>query len=77
MAFSRNLCVKLRASLCGVQQYASASALVFLDLVKKFSFLDWKHYTVSPMLIWMDTCLICFIQIAIAIGIEIESLALL
>jgi len=54
MAFFRNLCVKLRASLCGVRQYASPSALVFLDLAKKFSFLDWKPLS-CPHNQWVDT----------------------
>jgi len=42
MAFLPNLCVNLRNRLCGVQKYASAQFLDFLDLEQKFSFLDWK-----------------------------------
>jgi len=42
MAFFPNLCVNLRNRLCGVQKYASAQFLDFLDLEQKFSFLDWK-----------------------------------
>jgi len=42
MAFFYNLGVKLRASLCDVLSYVSAQTLVFLDLAKKYSFLNWK-----------------------------------
>ena len=42
MAFLPNLCVNLRNRLFGVQKYASAQFLDFLDLEQKFSFLDWK-----------------------------------
>jgi len=43
MALFRNLCVKLRRSLCDVRSYVSAQLLVFLDLAKNCSFLDWKR----------------------------------
>ncbi len=42
MALFRNLGVELRGSLCDVQSYVSAQALVFLDLAKNCSFLNWK-----------------------------------
>jgi len=38
MAFFRNLCVKLRASLCGVQQYAFSQPLFSLILRKNSHF---------------------------------------
>jgi hypothetical protein len=65
MAFFRNLGVKLRASLCDVQKYASAEPLVFLDLAKKSAFMNWK-LQLCPQNKWMDTnyrrglFLICF-----------------
>ena len=43
MVFLPNVCVNLRACLCGVVNYASAQALERLDLGQKSSFLDWKH----------------------------------
>ena len=42
MALFRNLGVKLRGCLCDVPRYASAQLLVFLDLAKNCSFLNWK-----------------------------------
>jgi len=42
MALFRNLCVKLRGSLCDVRSYVSAQPLVFLDLAKNFQFMNWK-----------------------------------
>jgi prepilin-type processing-associated H-X9-DG protein len=43
MVFFRNLGVNLRVFLCDVLKYVSAQSFDFLDLAKKFSFLDWKH----------------------------------
>ena len=40
MVFFANICVNLRGSLCDVLAYASAQPLDFLDLGKKFSFLN-------------------------------------
>ena len=37
-----NLGVKLRVSLCDVLTYVSAQNLVFLDLGKNSSFMNWK-----------------------------------
>jgi len=48
MALFRNVGVKLRVSLCDVLSYVSAQTLVFLDLAKNCSFLDWKP-TVSTI----------------------------
>ncbi len=42
MALFRNICVKLRVSLCDVLSYVSAQTLVLLDLAKNCSFLNWK-----------------------------------
>ena len=42
MALFRNLGVKLRGSLCGVLTYASVKPLIFLDLAKNDSFMNWK-----------------------------------
>ncbi len=42
MALFRNLGVKQRDRLCDVPRYASAQSLVFLDLAKNCSFLNWK-----------------------------------
>jgi len=42
MALFRNLGVKLRVPLCDVLTYVSAQTLVFLDLAKNCSFLNWK-----------------------------------
>jgi hypothetical protein len=42
MALFRNLGVKLRGSLCDVLKYVSAQPLVFLDLAKNSSFMNWK-----------------------------------
>ena len=42
MALFRNLGVKLRVSLCDVLSYVSAQTLVFLDLAKNYSFLNWR-----------------------------------
>jgi hypothetical protein len=42
MALFRNLRVKLRDSLCDVLQYVSAQSLVFLDLTKNCTFMNWK-----------------------------------
>jgi hypothetical protein len=58
MVFLPNLCVNLRACLCGVVNYASAQALDFLDLGQKSAFLDWKHQYVPIFgkdLLWMGT----------------------
>ena len=58
MVFLPNLCVNLRACLCGVVNYASAQALDFLDLGQKSAFLDWKHQNVPIFgkgLLWMGT----------------------
>ena len=48
MALFRNLGVKLRSCLCDVPRYASAQPLVFLDLAKNCSFLNWK-LTLMPI----------------------------
>ena len=42
MALFHNLGVKLRGSLCDVPKYVSAQPLVFLDLAKNSSFMNWK-----------------------------------
>ena len=42
MALFRNLCVKLRGFLCDVLLYVSAQPLVFLDLAKNSSFMNWQ-----------------------------------
>ena len=42
MSLFHNLVVKLRVSLCDVLAYVSAQTLVFLDLEKNCSFLNWK-----------------------------------
>jgi hypothetical protein len=42
MAFFRNLGVKLRVPLCDGLTYVSAQTLIFLDLAKNYSFLNWK-----------------------------------
>ncbi len=42
MALFRNLGVNLRDCLCDVPMYVSAQSLEFLDLAKKYSFLNWK-----------------------------------
>jgi len=42
MALFRNLRVKPRGSLCDVLQYVSAQPLVFLDLAKNCTFMNWK-----------------------------------
>jgi hypothetical protein len=42
MALFRNLGVTLRDCLCDVPMYASAQSLDFLDLAKKYSFMNWK-----------------------------------
>ena len=42
MALFRNVGVKLRVSLCDVLPYVSAQTLIFLDLAKNCSFLNWK-----------------------------------
>jgi hypothetical protein len=42
MALCRNFGVKRRNRLCGMQQYASAQFLNFLELAKYRSFLDRK-----------------------------------
>ncbi len=46
MAFFRNLGVNLQNRLCGIQLYASAQFFDFLDLAKKFSFLNWKLHCI-------------------------------
>jgi len=50
MALFRNLGVKLRGSLCGVLTYASVKPLVFLDLAKIYSFMNWKPKVPPTML---------------------------
>jgi hypothetical protein len=52
MALFRNLGVKLRGSLCDVLQYVSAQPLVFLDLAKNCSFMNWKP--IVPTVVLMD-----------------------
>jgi hypothetical protein len=42
MGLFRKLGVNLRVRLCGVQEYASALTLDFLDLAKNSSFRIWK-----------------------------------
>ncbi len=42
MALFRNLGVNLQDCLCDVPMYVSAQSLDFLDLAKKYSFLNWK-----------------------------------
>jgi len=46
MALLVNLCVNLQNCLCGILQYASAQFFDFLDLAQKFSFLNWKLFSV-------------------------------
>ena len=52
MALVRNLGVKLRGSLCDALKYVSAQPLVFLDLAKNCSFMNWK--LIVPTLELMD-----------------------
>jgi len=52
MDLFRNLCVKLRGSLCDVRSYVSAQPLVFLDLAKNSRFMNWK--LTVPMAELMD-----------------------
>ena len=47
MVFLPNLGVNRRDRLCGIQEYASAHSLDFLDLGQKSSFLNWKRRQVS------------------------------
>ncbi len=42
MALFHNLGVKQRGSLCDVLKYVSAQPLVYLDLAKHSSFMNWK-----------------------------------
>jgi len=52
MALFHNFCVNLRSWLCGVLKYASAYLLDFLELVKNYSFLNWK--LISAIILIMD-----------------------
>ena len=52
MALFHNIGVKLRVSLCDVLSYVSAQTLVFLDLAKNCSFLNWKPTV--PKVLLMD-----------------------
>jgi hypothetical protein len=46
MALFRNFGVNRRNRLCGVQEYASAQFLDFLELAENCTFLDWKLVSV-------------------------------